>query len=836
MKKYIFILFFSFTKLYGQTASISGIINPSSGVTAIDFCSNTLHVLETPIFKIGDTVMLMQMKGADYLNINSSSYGDITAYNNAGQYEINYIIQKTATTIVLKNNLLHNYNATAGALQLIKVPYYHNASVIGLLSSETWDGNSGGVLVLNVSDTLELFADIDVSEKGFLGGAIGTGYSCGSNNWANGTEGGMKGESISKYTPTQDRGGAHLANGGGGSFAANCGGGGGGNFGVGGLGGKEYVTCSAQRQGIGGAALDYLNNRIMMGGGGGGGEQDNGFTVYPGGRSGGIIIIKCNVLKGNNNHIISNGQSVTGIVRDEGGSGGGAGGSVFIFNNNYLNNILIDANGGSGSSNNDVTYASQCRGPGGGGGGGILGLSNPSIPSSMSFTANGGLAGKVLNPASSCFNTSFGATDGASGGIVFNQVFQSSNALFSKNIDSIRIKDSAINCNSFDFKGLAYTRFFPITNWEWDFGDGGFATAQNSSHSYTNSGAYTIRLVVKDGNDCTDTILKIINVGTANANAGSDTSICKNAPYTLQGNGIGRFAWSPKAFLNDSSLQNPVATISSPTKFYLSVTDALGCIGTDTVSIDIKSIPPFVLSPTYNGCENIPLQLSASGADKYTWSPAIYLNNPDIANPIATLSADQLFTVKVKETTCNDSAVLNTLVTIRPVPVINAIKSNDITCSIGSSNLIATGASQYNWSPTNGLNTTSGSAIVASPLTTTTYTVAGTDNFGCIGKATVTVNVNFTGKANYYMPNSFTPNGDGINDCFGIKYFGLVQQFKLMIYNRWGERVYYSTNPNECWNGYHKGQAVEAGIYIYHLIAQTACGAVDKKDNLILLR
>ncbi|MEI7471804.1 MAG: gliding motility-associated C-terminal domain-containing protein [Chitinophagaceae bacterium] len=835
MKKFIFILF-CYTKLFGQTASISGMINPSSGVTALDFCSNTLQVLETPLFKIGDTVLLMQMKGADYLNVNSISYGDITNYNNAGQYEINYVLQKTATTIVLKNNLLHAYNAAAGAVQLIKVPYYHNAAVTGILSSEAWDGNSGGVLVINVSDTLELFADINVSEKGFLGGAIGTGYSCGSNNWANGTEGGMKGESISKYTPTQDRGGAHLANGGGGSFAANCGAGGGANYGEGGLGGKEYITCSAQRQSIGGAALDYVNNRIMMGGGGGGGEQDNGYTVYPGGRSGGIVIIKCNVLKGNNNHIISNGQSIIDIVRDEGGSGGGAGGSIFIFSNNYVNNILVDANGGTGSSNNDVTYASQCRGPGGGGGAGVLGLSNTILPASINFSAIGGLAGKVLNPASSCYNTSFGAANGAAGGIVLNQVFQESNSVFSKNIDSIRIKDSATNCNSFDFKGFAYTRFFPISYWEWDFGDGGFAIAQNSSHTYANGGAYTIRLIVKDANDCTDTIYKNINVGTAIANAGRDTTVCKNAPFTLQGNGTGRFAWSPSAFLNDSTLQHPIARISTPTKFYLKVTDALGCIGTDTVSLDIKAIPPFALSPTYNGCENIPLQLSASGADKYTWSPAIYLNNPDIANPIATLNNSQLFTVTVKETTCNDSAVLNTFVTIRPLPIITAIKSNDITCSIGSASLIATGASQYNWTPSNGLNTTTGASIVASPLSTTNYTVAGTDNFGCTGKDSVTVNVNFTGKPNYYMPNSFTPNGDGINDCYGIKYFGLVQAYQLMIFNRWGERVYYSTNPTDCWNGYHKGQAVEAGIYIYHLKAQTACGAVDKKDNLLLIR
>lgn len=833
---FICILLFA-SRSFAQTTNIGGFINDWTDVNNINFCSNTLTVSESVSFKAGDTVVVFQMKGAEHIGTNTNNYGDITAYNSAGSYEFNYVLQKTGNDIILRNSLTQQYNHTNGAVQLIRVPYYTNARISTVLNCIAWDGTSGGVVIVNVADTLEFAADIDVSEKGFKGGAIGTGYTCGSNNWANGIEGGFKGESIAEYTPNQDKGGAHLTNGGGGSFAANCGAGGGGNYGEGGIGGKEYVNCSAQRQSIGGSALDYTSTgKIFFGGGGGGGEQDNGFTVYPGGRGGGIVLIKANVIKGNNYKILSNGQSVLGITRDEGGSGGGAGGSIALFSNTITGNIIVEAKGGEGSSNNDITYATQCRGPGGGGGGGVLALSNSSIPISISFTANGGLPGKVLNPASSCYNTSFGAASGADGGIIINQVLQTATAPFRKNIDSVRIKDSLIACKSYDFRGLSFTNTFAITNWAWEFGDGFGSNLQNAQHTYTSNGTYTVKLFVTDANNCKDTSIKQITVADISVSAGADTAVCKNSFYTLNGNGNGTYSWSPGNVLNDSTLKNPVALMNATTNFRFTITNGLGCSGTDSVTIAVRPAPVFNVVQNVSGCINTPTQLSASGGDVYLWSPASLVSNAGIRNPTTTLVNNQLFTVKINETTCNDSAIINTLVTIHPNPVLSITKSNDITCTVGYASLFATGASQYSWSPQNTLNNSTGPATVASPLSSTTYFVSGTDGNGCIGKDSINVLVNFTGKANYFMPNSFTPNGDGKNDCYGIKYFGLVQELKLYIFNRMGERVFATTNPNACWDGNYKGQPAEPGNYVYYLKAKTACGPVEKRDNLILLR
>lgn len=86
------------------------------------------------------------------------------------------------------------------------------------------------------------------------------------------------------------------------------------------------------------------------------------------------------------------------------------------------------------------------------------------------------------------------------------------------------------------------------------------------------------------------------------------------------------------------------------------------------------------------------------------------------------------------------------------------------------------------------------------------------------------------------MPNAFSPNGDRLNDCFGIKYWGVILKLEFSIYNRWGERVFYTNNSNECWNGKYKGLLQETGTFVYYINAITNCGNVERKGRFVLLR
>jgi len=85
-----------------------------------------------------------------------------------------------------------------------------------------------------------------------------------------------------------------------------------------------------------------------------------------------------------------------------------------------------------------------------------------------------------------------------------------------------------------------------------------------------------------------------------------------------------------------------------------------------------------------------------------------------------------------------------------------------------------------------------------------------------------------------FIPSAFTPNDDGINDSFGVKGEG-IQNFRMLIYNRWGEVIYSSTNPGEHWDGKYNNEPVENGVYVYEVFAK-GFGKHPKTGSVTLLR
>ena len=87
------------------------------------------------------------------------------------------------------------------------------------------------------------------------------------------------------------------------------------------------------------------------------------------------------------------------------------------------------------------------------------------------------------------------------------------------------------------------------------------------------------------------------------------------------------------------------------------------------------------------------------------------------------------------------------------------------------------------------------------------------------------------------MPNAFTPNNDGKNDCYRIKYWGTITKLEFSIYNRWGERVFYTTDPNGCWDGTISGVQQDPAVFIYMIKAKTTCQPeVFRKGTFVLIR
>lgn len=920
------------------------IVNHYTPVINYNPCENKLTVENASAFKAGDTVLMIQMKGAIIDSSNSTSFGTITDYKGAGNYEFNYVKMVSGNTIYLENVLIRSYDIPYGKVQLIRIPYYNTLAEDKVLTCLPWDGTKGGVLSFIVKNDLELKQNIDVSGRGFRGGKSVNSQlttwqpQCNTSTYFTAslpTASQGKGEGVSTLSDTRMSGKGKLANGGGGGNLVNCGGGGGSNGNLGGKGGNQFEGCGSNPGSNGGepgSLLTYSSstNKVYLGGGGGAGDSNDPYgtaSFQPGGgNGGGIIIISASSIKGNGYSIKSDGgdgQSCTTGNCNEGAGGGGAGGTVLLAGNNYSGTLSITANGGNGANNTAIYIINsyQSHGPGGGGGGGAILFTQSSTPPGVSFQNNGGINGKVINNG----NINWGAQAGTNGIQQFNYVLPFSTTKFRKNIDSVRISQVLNSCASYTFTAASFTNTSQIVNWQWQFGDGSFSSTQISSHTFANPGTYTIKLIGLDINGCSDsstttlstnpplttpTVSKsnpdcISNTGTINISSpvGSDIMYSINGntyqaspafnnlgtgTYTITAKDIKTFCISPAwgGTLNADTIPPAIPTlqvshhpdcdivtgsinITNPIGSSLNYSLNNGTFQPNPSYTNLQSgIYSVTVKNTTNGCVSSPQLITINQIPTAPQQPFVgNINHPDCINtkgsftitqptgnryeyildngvkqssPIFKDLASGTYLVIARDTTTHCTSV-GTPVTLNQKPdapfspVIKITKEPDCSISTGAFSIESPLGNNYEYS-LNGIIFQSSAEYTN--LAPGNYTVYVRDvSTKCISSpGSISINALTTGPAGYFIPNAFTPNGDGMNDCFRIKNWGVVTSFNLRIFNRWGELVFSSTSADFCWDGTFKGKEAIAGNYVYYIKAITLCGTVEKKGNLILIR
>ncbi|MEP6749537.1 MAG: gliding motility-associated C-terminal domain-containing protein, partial [Bacteroidota bacterium] len=305
----------------------------------------------------------------------------------------------------------------------------------------------------------------------------------------------------------------------------------------------------------------------------------------------------------------------------------------------------------------------------------------------------------------------------------------------------------------------------------------------------------------------------------------------------LNASGGNAYSWLPSPTLSNVNIPNPIASPISSTIYYITVTNSSNCSSSDSIKVSVKQLPVFGISPDVSTCKGSTVQLNAAGGNIYSWQPSTGLDISNIAGPVASPLQTTLYTVNITEKTCGDAATLSTLVTVLPLPGVKAASSNNVDCTTPAAQLSASGASVYVWQPSAGLNDSIIAKPLSSPANSTLYTVKGTDVNGCSNYDTVSVLVTHSGDLLVNMPNAFSPNGDGRNDCFGIsRYAGFLQRTEFSVYDRFGVRIFHTTNPLNCWDGRYKGKLQDAGGFVYVLKASTFCGEIFKKGIVMLVK
>ncbi|MES2774160.1 MAG: PKD domain-containing protein [Bacteroidota bacterium] len=381
--------------------------------------------------------------------------------------------------------------------------------------------------------------------------------------------------------------------------------------------------------------------------------------------------------------------------------------------------------------------------------------------------------------------------------------------------------------------------------WNWSFGNGNTSAVQNPpGQTYTTAGNYVVRLIVTNVAGCADTTDRTIVVApipVPGLNNATET-ICLGASVILRAQGGGTYDWSPSLWLSDAASASPVATPITTTRYKVIVTSAAGCKATDSVLIQVTQPFSMIAPRDTFVCAGASVQLQATGALRYLWSGQ-GLSLTTSANPIAKLNDTAVYTVTGYGTDNCFTQTATFTINVIPTPFIEA--GRDTTVSVGSSFVLlpqyGTAITQYRWSPDTYLSCSDCPNPVTTPRASITYTVSVKNAGQCEASDTRIIKL-LCNNESIFVPNTFTPNGDGANDIFYPRGEGIKSVRFLRVYNRWGqlvfERLNFNTNDrSQGWDGTFKGEKLAPDVYVYSLGMVCDNGQViDTKGNVMIVR
>jgi gliding motility-associated-like protein len=192
------------------------------------------------------------------------------------------------------------------------------------------------------------------------------------------------------------------------------------------------------------------------------------------------------------------------------------------------------------------------------------------------------------------------------------------------------------------------------------------------------------------------------------------------------------------------------------------------------------------------------------------------------------------FNIEQMVTNSSGSNSSSLSVVVNPVPII--FVSPDITINLGESvNLSVAGSTvDYTWTPPTWLDCVTCADPISVPEETITYSITIVDPNGCVASDNVTVTVDYD--LVIFVPNIFSPNGDGNNDILYVRGVG-VQSLNFVVYDRWGEKVFETKNLDNGWNGSYRGKTMNNAVFVYYLKATFIDGTeTEQKGDLTLIR
>ncbi|MEO8962867.1 MAG: gliding motility-associated C-terminal domain-containing protein [Ginsengibacter sp.] len=297
-----------------------------------------------------------------------------------------------------------------------------------------------------------------------------------------------------------------------------------------------------------------------------------------------------------------------------------------------------------------------------------------------------------------------------------------------------------------------------------------------------------------------------------------------------------RFLWSgPNNFA--STDQNPsifMAGIADNGLYHITATSEKGCTSKDSTVVALSKSPTVNAGDDTELCERSSIQLKSISdihVTMYQWSPPTGLSRTTIADPTASPTETTRYLLTVSDGKCRSSDSL--LITVNKMPTADAgtdrivIKGQPATL-----NGLAGGTDvSYLWTPGTYITSTSSLNPVVTPPVTQFYTLNVYSNKGC-GTATDQTLVKVYKQL--YIPNAFSPNGDGLNDTWLIEALQAYPGAEVKVYDRFGETVFDNRGKNIAWDGRFKGESLSSGVYVYIIDLKNKMSVIKGLLTLIL--
>lgn len=359
---------------------------------------------------------------------------------------------------------------------------------------------------------------------------------------------------------------------------------------------------------------------------------------------------------------------------------------------------------------------------------------------------------------------------------------------------------------------------------------------------------YTVNIEEDEGICAFERTLTVLVSPPIEYTLSEDTLIC-DGPLTLfaESEQAASYVWANTADFSAPLGAGQTVEVSpiGAQYYHLLIKDSLGCTAQDSVFVEGSNILVYA-DPTVEVCEGDTarlrvVELAAGQPLFYDWTPdAAILSGQGTAEALVETSSGNVFEVMVTDTLGCTATFAITVNVASAVPPLQASAEPDTLFSPQWVQLEATNQQgySYEWQPPEGVSP----PAVFNPQvfvdTTRTFRVQVTDENGCRNQALTTVVLLSECLPPFiFVPNAFTPNGDGLNDRLQVK-GQTIDELYFAIYDRWGEQVFETTDPLGLgWDGTFRGRALPADVYGYYL--EVRCfnqETYQEKGNITLLR